>query len=167
VMMLGGGPVADIPIPRFIRLLASPIGALLVRLPTSPGAQRSQLEAIGHGRSLAVGRMDDFVAWRLSFARETASMRHERAMVRALVRGSRWRPSFIPTDVEIGAVRQPVRMLVGSEDPTAAVDVWRGFTSRLPDAELEVLDGAGHMPWWDDPEAVGRSVRAFLNPSPP
>jgi pimeloyl-ACP methyl ester carboxylesterase len=162
VMMLGGGPVAEFPIPRFIRLLASPIGAVMVRLPTPPRAHQSQLEAIGHGRSVAAGRMDDFIAWRTAFARETPSLRHERAMVQSLIGGSGWRAGVIPTDADVAALGHPVRMLVGSEDPTGSLEVWRRFTGRLRNGELDVLDGAGHMPWWDDAEAVGRSVRTFL-----
>jgi pimeloyl-ACP methyl ester carboxylesterase len=161
-MLLGGGPVAALPVPRFIRLLASPFGAVMVRLPTPPRAHRSQLEAIGHGKTVAQGRMDGFVAWRTAFARDTPSLRHERAMVQALIHGSGWKPGFIPTDAELAAVRHRVRMLFGSEDPTGTAEGWRRFVGRLPHAELEVLAGAGHMPWWDAPQAVGRSVRTFL-----
>jgi len=42
------------------------------------------------------------------------------------------------------------------------VDFWRGLTGRLPRAELHIVDGAGHMPWWDDAAAVGTAVREFL-----
>ena len=164
VVMLGGG--LAVPVPRFIRLLASPIGAVMVRLPTPPRALRSQLEAIGHGRSVAEGRMDGFIAWRTALARDTRSLRAERAMVQALIQGSGFRPGVIPTDAESAAVRHPVRMLFGSDDPAGSVDLWRRFTGRLPNGELEVLDGAGHMPWWDDAKAVGRSVRAFLAAGP-
>ena len=41
--------------------------------------------------------------------------------------------------------------------------MWRRFVDLLPRAELEVLDGAGHMPWFDEPTAVGERVRRFLS----
>ncbi len=113
VVMLGGG--LAVPVPRFIRLLASPIGAVMVRLPTPSRALRSQLEAIGHGRSVAEGRMDGFIAWRTALARDTRSLRAERAMVQALIQGSSFRPGVIPTDAEIGrrAASSPNALRVG------------------------------------------------------
>jgi pimeloyl-ACP methyl ester carboxylesterase len=53
-------------------------------------------------------------------------------------------------------------MVFGSADPTGSIELWREFAAALPHGELEVVEGAGHMPWWDEPETVGRSVREFL-----
>ena len=160
IVGLGGGIV--VPAPRFIRLLASPLGALIVRIPSSERMLRGQLEAIGHGASLAAGRMDDFLAWRVAFDRETPSLRHERAMVRAVLTRDGWRAAFVPTDADLAAVTAPFRMVFGSADPTGSVDLWRRFTSQLSNGELQIVEGAGHMPWWDEPAVVGRSVREFL-----
>ena len=159
---LGGAPIAVLPAPRFIRLLASPLGALIVRIPSSERMLRGQLGAIGHGASLAAGRMHDFLAWRVAFDRETPSLRHERAMVRAVLTRDGWRAGFVPTGADLGEVTAPFRMLFGSADPTGSVDLWRSLTSRLAHGELQVVEGAGHMPWWDEPAIVGRSVREFL-----
>ena len=165
VVLVGGGPFADIAIPTFVKLLASPAGAAIVRLPFSPDRARTQLGAIGHGPSLAAGRMDGFVDWRVAFTRDTKSMHHERAMVRAYLGRGGWRPGFIPTGAEIDAIGHPVRMLFGSADPSGTLDAWRQLVGRLPNGDLQVLEGAGHMPWWDDPASVGRSVREFLSGS--
>jgi pimeloyl-ACP methyl ester carboxylesterase len=162
VALLGGGPLADLPVPRFIRLLASPVGALLVRTPSSPRMLRGQLGALGHGASLAAGRLDDFLTWRVAFDRETGSLRHERAMVQAVLGRGGWRPGFIPTESEAHAIGKPVRLVFGSADPTGSVDLWRAFIEQLPNGELQIVEGAGHMPWWDDPVKVGRLVREFL-----
>ena len=95
-------------VPGIIRLLASPLGALMVRLPDKPERVRSILRQSGHGASLDDGRIPDvFVSWRVALGRETASMRHERDMVRALVSGRR-----IPTGTHLrrsGARGDPVR----------------------------------------------------------
>ena len=163
LVLIGGGPIVDLPIPRFIRLLASPVGALMVRLPFSPGMARSQLEAIGHGPGIAAGRMDAFIEWRVAFARDTSSMRHERAMVRGILQRDGWRPGVLPRPDELASVTAPTMFVFGSADPTGTVDIWRTFTGRLPDAELHVIDGAGHMPWWDEPTAVGRLIRGHLD----
>jgi pimeloyl-ACP methyl ester carboxylesterase len=164
---LGGSPSVHIPVPTFFKLLTSPVGALIVRIPMSPKMLRSQLEAIGHGASLAEGKLDLFLPWRLAFANETASMHHERAMTQALRNGDGWQPGFVPTDADLSTFNHPVRMVFGSADPTGSVDLWREFANGLPHGELEVVEGAGHMPWWDEPQAVGRSVREFVAGSDP
>ena len=41
--------------------------------------------------------------------------------------------------------------------------IWQRFVDQLPQGELKVIEGLGHMPWWDDPAAVGAEVAAFLN----
>jgi pimeloyl-ACP methyl ester carboxylesterase len=63
VVLLGGGPiVSEVGVPRVIRLLASPAGALMVRLQGKPGVVRSMLRQSGHGASLEDGRIpDEFV----------------------------------------------------------------------------------------------------------
>jgi pimeloyl-ACP methyl ester carboxylesterase len=33
----------------------------------------------------------------------------------------------------------------------------------MPHAELDVVEGAGHMPWFDDPAGVAGRVGAFLS----
>jgi pimeloyl-ACP methyl ester carboxylesterase len=162
VVILGGMPNREIGVPPFIKLLSSPIGAIIVRLPMSPKMLRSQLEAVGHGPSVAAGRMDDFMAWRLAFSNATPSMRHERGMIQAVRAGDGWRPGFAMEHTELAQIRQPVRMMFGSADPTGTPDIWRRFTSELPSGELVVVPGAGHQPWWDDPATVGAHARTFL-----
>jgi pimeloyl-ACP methyl ester carboxylesterase len=162
IVLLGGGPWREVPIPTFFRVLASPLGAIIVRLPLSKAATASQIRAIGHGPSLDAGKLDQFLAWRVSLTRETPSMRHERAMVQAYLGGRAWRSGFMPTDAELASVRHPVRMLFGTEDPTGTPAIWERFVALLPNASLDLVEGAGHMVWWDDPERVGGSVREFL-----
>lgn len=162
VTVLGGMPNSEIGVPRFIKLLSSPIGAFLVRAPMSRKMLESQLRAVGHGPSAAAGRMDDFIPWRLAFSRYTASMRHERAMVRALRQGAGWRPGFAMEDRDLAEIRQPVRMIFGLADPTGTPEIWRRFIARLPNGELMLVPGAGHQPWWDEPAEVGAQVGSFL-----
>ena len=159
---IGGHPTVEVPVPRFIRLLRSPIGAVIVRAPLSAGALRSQLRAIGHAASLESGKLAGFFEWRLAFAKDTSSMRYERAMVQAVLGPDGWRPGFVPTTAELAQIDHPTRMIFGTGDPTGTVDTWRKFTERLPRGELQIIDGAGHMPWWDEPQIVGQSVVAFL-----
>ena len=166
VVLLGGAPWREVPIPKFFRILASPLGAIIVRLPLSRKATASQIRAIGHGASLDAGTLDRFIDWRVSLTRETPSMRHERSMVQAYLGGDGWRPGFVPTDRELASVQQPVRMLFGTEDSTGTPEVWERFVALLPNASLDLIQGAGHMAWWDAAEEVGRSMRTFLGDAP-
>lgn len=163
-VLLGGGPLLpEIRIPPFIRLLASPLGALLVRLPQKPKMIRSQLRQAGHGTSLDAGRIpDEFVAWRAALSRETASMRNERDMVRAIVSGKTFRPGVTLEDEELAGIRQPTLHVYGTADPVGSVDVWTRVAGLLPRGKLSLVEGAGHVPWLDDPTRVARDISRFL-----
>jgi pimeloyl-ACP methyl ester carboxylesterase len=164
VVLLGGGPVVSgVPVPGFIRVLASPIGAIMVRLPMSPKRIRSILRDNGHGPSLDSGRVPaQFIDWRVSLANDTASTRHERDMVRSILRGARWEPGFIFEDGQLDRIHHPTLLVYGTADPTGNVDLWRRVVADLPNGELQVIQGAGHMPWFDDAEQVATHVDRFL-----
>jgi pimeloyl-ACP methyl ester carboxylesterase len=164
VVLLGGGPlVSGVEVPPFIRLLASPVGALLVRRPMKAGRVRAIMRDSGHGASLDAGRIpDEFIDWRVSLARETDSMRHERDMVRAVVSGKGFRPGFVFADAEVGAVPQPTLLVYGTSDPVGSVDLWRRVVGLLPRGELHLVENGGHLPWLDEPAGVATRVGRFL-----
>jgi 2-hydroxy-6-oxonona-2,4-dienedioate hydrolase len=164
VILLGAGPlVAEARRPSFIRLLASPIGALIVRLPVNADRARSILRDSGHGPSLDAGLIPDaFVDWRVALSNDTAAMRHERDMVRSLVRGDGWTPGFLFDDADLGAIEPPTLMVYGTADAGGGVETWRRVIGSMPRARLEVIDGAGHMPWFDEPQRVAALVDGFL-----
>jgi pimeloyl-ACP methyl ester carboxylesterase len=167
VVLLGGGPiVAGVGVPRVIRLLASPAGAVMVRLPDKAARVRSILRQSGHGPSLDAGRIpQEFVDWRVALGRETASMRHEREMVRAIVRGNSYRAGVTFADAEVAAIERPTLHVYGTSDPVGSVEIWKRVANVLPRGELHVVDGAGHMPWFDDPLVLAAEVGAFLRTS--
>lgn len=166
VVLLGAGPVvSDVPVPGFIRLVRSPIGALIVRLPMSRDRLRSILDDNGHGASLAAGRIpDEFIDWRISAANDTVAMRHERGMVRSILGRSGWRPGFAFTYADLGGIKQPTLLVYGTADPTGNAEVWRRVIAAMPRGELDVVDGAGHQPWFDVP-AIADRIRQFMTPS--
>lgn len=164
IVLIGGGPVVtEISAPPFIKVLASPLGAIMVRLPQKADRVRSLLRQAGHGASLDAGRIpDEFVEWRVAFHRDTDSMRNERNMVRTLVSRRGWRPGLTLDDAELGAVRQPLLWVYGTADSVGSVETWRRTVGQLAQAELRVVDEAGHLPWLDDPALVGGTLRSFL-----
>jgi pimeloyl-ACP methyl ester carboxylesterase len=164
IVLMGGGPiVSEVGVPGIIRLLASPAGAVMIRLPDKPARVRMILRQGGHGASLEAGRIpDEFVDWRVALGRETDSMRHEREMVCAIVKGKSYRPGLTFEDAELAAIRQPMLHLYGTADPVGSADIWRRVASVLPRGELRLVEGAGHMPWFDDPTRVAAEVSRFL-----
>lgn len=62
---------------------------------------------------------------------------------------------------ELGKLGCPALVLWGERDPYMGPEWARRFAEKLPDAQLEILAGAGHWPWIDDPTAIDR-VHNFL-----
>ena len=165
VVLIGGGPIfSEIDVPSIIKLLASPLGAVMARLPEKPARVLSIVRGNGHGASLDAGRMDDFIEWRVALGRETDSMRHERDMVRSIVdwRHGAFRPGLLMKDEEIAGIDQPTLLVYGTEDPVGSVEKWERFVGLMPRGELRIEDGSGHMPWLDDPVRVGSLIRSFV-----
>lgn len=166
IVLLGEGPLLDqIPVPKIVKLIASPVGALMVRLPTKEKRVREDiLRAAGHGGSLDAGRIPDvLVEWRAALGTHTDSMRHERAMVRASVSArSGCRPGLTFRDEELRAIERPTLLVYGTAD-RSPVESWKRFVDLLPSGELRLVQGAGHQPWFDDPSTDARAVGHFLS----
>lgn len=62
----------------------------------------------------------------------------------------------------VGGIRQPALVLCGSEDGSTPPAMVAAFAASLPDARFELIEGAGHLPSSDAPEAVALRVGAFL-----
>lgn len=166
VVLVGAGPiVSEARVPGIIRLLASPAGALMVRMPSNRSRLHSILRKSGHGPSLDDGRIpDEFVNWRVLVERETDSMRHEREMVRAVVKGKSYRPGLTFDDEELAAIRQPVLHVHGTSDETVgSAESWPRVADALNRGELRLVDGAGHMPWFEDAARVAHEIGHFLS----
>lgn len=164
LVLLGGGPLADaVPVPPMIRVIASPIGSIMVRLKVDRARFVSILRDSGHGASLAAGRIPEtFIEWRRAAHNDTAAMRHERALVRRVVQGPGWRSGITFDQDALASIGAPVLLVYGTADRTGDVETWRAFMASLPIGSLEVIEGAGHMPWFDQPSQVATLVEGFL-----
>ncbi len=49
-----------------------------------------------------------------------------------------------------------------SDETVGSADSWQRVADALPRGELRLVEGAGHMPWFDDPDMVAREVGQFL-----
>ena len=68
---------------------------------------------------------------------------------------------LLPSDLLAG-IRAPVYFLWGTEDPLGDPEGARRFVAQLPHAQLELVPGAGHAVWMDDPDRAAATVRRFL-----
>jgi 2-hydroxy-6-oxonona-2,4-dienedioate hydrolase len=165
VVLLGAGPIVqEAGVPPVIRRIASPLGAIMVRLTRRRGVTLSMIRGSGHAPAMADGRIPDvLVDWRVAVNRDTDSMRHERAMVRAIVEGGRYRPELTFADWELAKIQPPTLMLYGTADSVGSPAIWRRVIDSLPNGHLTILDGVGHMVWLDDPAGVARRTETFLS----
>jgi pimeloyl-ACP methyl ester carboxylesterase len=63
----------------------------------------------------------------------------------------------------LSAIAVPTLVVVGAEDELMPVTEARAMADAIPDAELVVVPDAGHLAPLEQPEAVNRAVRAFLD----
>ena len=103
-----------------------------------------------------------FIDWHLAMSRETVWACHERDTARAIVGRHGYLPGLVLTNAEIAGIEQPTLMVYGTADPIGSIPGWRRFTGRLPQGELEVVEGGGHLVWYDHPGRVGARVAQFL-----
>jgi pimeloyl-ACP methyl ester carboxylesterase len=68
------------------------------------------------------------------------------------------------TDVtaDLKRVTQPALVLHGDLDKVVPLESGRALAAALPDAELQVLEGSGHVPTLTQPTKVASAIRAFL-----
>jgi pimeloyl-ACP methyl ester carboxylesterase len=59
-------------------------------------------------------------------------------------------------------IAAPTLLIWGHQDGVAPAGYAQEFARRLAHARVELLDGAGHLPHLEQPEAVARLVRGFL-----
>ncbi len=63
---------------------------------------------------------------------------------------------------ELGQIDCPVRIAWGTRDRVLPLAHCRDrFRQLVPEAEYVDLDGLGHVPMWDDPELVARTILDF------
>ena len=65
---------------------------------------------------------------------------------------------------ELGRLTAPTLFVWGDKDPLGTPDIGRMLAGKMPDARLEVVDDAGHLPWLDHPKACADAIATFLAP---
>jgi pimeloyl-ACP methyl ester carboxylesterase len=85
---------------------------------------------------------------------------------RAILRLYRSSPpaTLAAAGTHLGALEMPALVVWGSRDPYIPVEFAHRYAEALPHAELLELVDAGHWPWFDRPEVIGRVVDFLESP---
>jgi 2-hydroxy-6-oxonona-2,4-dienedioate hydrolase len=151
-----GCPVGATHVPLWTQLPMMMLGVL----PPTEKRVRKLFRRIGSGRSLDEGRITQIdVDWFLALLRYTDTKRNERAMLRRVRSPNR----LVLPDSMLGKMATPTSFLWGENDPFGGADTARRLIDRMPNAELEMLPGAGHAPWLDDPDHCAKTISRFLS----
>ena len=68
-------------------------------------------------------------------------------------------------DAQLASLAMPVLFVVGSDDEIFPPDWIADAASRVPGARVEIVAGAGHSPYFEQPEAWNGLVTEFLRQS--
>ncbi len=74
---------------------------------------------------------------------------------------SLWEQHFAP---RLKDIRHSTLILWGEHDRLFPPQVGRDLQATIPQARLIVIPDAGHIPQWEQPQAVNRHIREFLQP---
>lgn len=158
-----GAPMERVPLSMRISVIPG-MQTATSAIPVTRGAARVMLSQVGLKRALRNGRFDEVMLdWFVALLRDTNTMRNDlRSSPRVItpVRGLNAR--VLLDDDVLGRVTPPTLFLWGEEDPNGGEAVARTFVARLPDAELEMIEEAGHAPWIDELDHCAERTRAFL-----
>lgn len=63
------------------------------------------------------------------------------------------------TSGRLGEISTPTLIVHGTEDGVLPIDNGRQIAALMPEARLEILEGVGHMFWWEQPQRSAELVR--------
>jgi len=72
-----------------------------------------------------------------------------------------WEQHFAP---RLKDIRHSTLILWGEHDRLFPPQVGRDLLTIIPHSKLIVIPDAGHIPQWEQPQAVNRHIREFLQP---
>lgn len=151
-------------IPFFAMLRTPVLGWLMTHLPATRAGVRLGMRQMGQRRALAAGSIPAaMLDWERAWQRHTDTLRNDAAIIRRCGTFAGGFDAGLELRAEdLGRVAGPVHLLVGSADPIGGEENGRRVAALFPAGTIEVWDGAGHLPWLDDPARLARSVESFL-----
>ena len=99
--------------------------------------------------------VDDIVAKFLKFAGPGYGFKHQ--LEGALIHDTLER---------LPQIKAPTLVMDGDQDYLVPLEIFKDMASRIPNAELVVMEGVGHMFGWEVPERVSKIILDFLKRHP-
>lgn len=162
-LILSGSPAGLFPkIGLFLQLWATPgIGALISRIKfrdTETLRKRMFGSYLVHPERLASDLLEVALAGiNLPGASDT-----NRAILQAVATLRGWRPEMRLDDTLTG-LSVSTLFVWGANDQLAPANLARDLAGRMSNANVTVIDDAGHIPHLDQPAAVAQAVNEFLH----
>jgi pimeloyl-ACP methyl ester carboxylesterase len=126
-------------------------------LPDHEPSDELEQYALEEERLLETGDVDAAVELNLRFWCPDVADR-----VRPMVAGALEWEGDAPEAIDLGAVRAPTLVAVGERDKRDFHVIAERLAREIPDAELVVIPGAGHLPSLERPDEIAALVRRFL-----
>lgn len=152
-------------LPGFMRAVQMPgVRHLINALPPSRSQQERVLREIGHGVTAdRDGFPEGMGDWYHALMQFTDTQKHDFEIIHAIrgPKGGFSGPASI-TDDDLARVSNPTHFIWGVDDAFGGPEVAKRTVAAMPDATLDLVPDAGHLPWIDDPTGVGRATAAYL-----
>jgi pimeloyl-ACP methyl ester carboxylesterase len=125
-------------------------------------------ERMGHGETIRMGRLPEELL--ALFAAAESLPTYAKAWLSLLervmrLRGARPRSSI--TRDQLSRFSVPTLFIWGERDPFGSPGLGRTAVAAMSDARIEVIPGAGHLPWLDAPDLCAELTARFLATQPP
>lgn len=150
--------------PAFLRLLGTALGRRVAPgLLSSPRGLLLAAVLLGHRPTVAAGRLPaGFVDWATSVFGSTSTVACELEALAPQV-GLRGVADEARLDREfLESVAVPTAFLWGTRDVLGGPELAVRTVASLPDATLELVPDAGHLPWLDAPDRAAAFTAAHL-----
>jgi len=167
IVLLGALPAEGGTPSMFLRLLRTPLGQIMIRIPQRPQMLRKQLEGLGHKKSLDRGVIpDQYINVKAAESRYTSAPRYERELVRSVFARKGFQPGITLSKTELDAIQAPTLMVYGNDDPLGSKEGYSDFMASLPKGSITFTSDSGHLPWYDHPHDVGALIHTHLQTPP-
>lgn len=166
-LILPGAPAGfDKHIPLFLRLWGNQItGPLMTRLgitvPPNAEALRKRVFAtllVAHPERVP---LDVLKVVRAGMTSIPGAALTSYTILRTVTNLRGWRPRLMMRD-DMAHLPVPTLFLWGDADAFAPPSSGRDMAARMPDARIEVISDAGHLPYLDRPSAVADAIMNFF-----
>ncbi len=160
-----GAPMEKVPM--VFRMAALPgAAAFSARMPANARLVKMALSSAGLRSAIKTGKFhDEAVQWMVSFMNNTPSMQNEMRMQPKIITPiAGLNEEMLHPPEMLAKLTMPIHLFWGEDDPNGGERTARLLVDQLPNASLEMVSGAGHAPWVDEPDRAATSTREFLGP---